>query len=87
MLYNRDDRAARIAIPLLEVEGLIVGDNQPYSGQVLNYTMDRHAEAGGWPYLGIELRQDLVATDAEQVRWADLLGNLARHVVSALAQR
>jgi len=58
VLYNHDDRAARIAITLLEAEGLTVGDQQPYSGQVLNYTMNRHAEADGRPYLGVEVRQD-----------------------------
>ena len=30
---------------MLEAEGLIVGDQQPYSGKLLNYTMNRHAEA------------------------------------------
>src|SRR6185369_10864322 len=31
VLYNEDDRAARLAIPLLEADGLVVGDQQPYS--------------------------------------------------------
>jgi predicted N-formylglutamate amidohydrolase len=84
VLYNTDDRAARIAIPLLEAEGLNVGDNLPYSGRDLNYTMNRHAEAEGRAYLGIELRQDLVQTPAEHARWAALLANIARRVASAL---
>lgn len=84
VLYNQDDRAARIAIPLLEAEGLMVGDNLPYSGRDLNYTMNRHAEAHGRHYLGIELRQDLVQTPAEHARWAALLANVAQRVASAL---
>lgn len=73
ILYNRDDRAARIAIPKLEALGLHVGDNEPYSGQELNATMDLHAEARGLPYLAIEVRNDLIA-DAEGARkWAELL--------------
>ena len=75
VLYNQDDRAARLAIPLLEDEGLIVGDQQPYSGHLLNATMNRHAEADGRPYLGIEIRQDQLATAAQQAVWA---GRLAR---------
>jgi len=51
VLYNEDDRAARVAIPLLEAEGLMVGDQEPYSGRLLNATMNRHAEAEGRPYL------------------------------------
>jgi len=74
ILYNQDDRAARIAIPMLAAAGLNVGDQLPYSGQLLNATMNRNAEANGIPYLGIEMRQDLVGDAAGQRRFADLLG-------------
>lgn len=84
VLYNSDDRAARIAIPLLAAEGLNVGDNLPYSGRDLNYTMNRHAEAAGRPYLGIELRQDLTQTAKDHTRWAALLAKIAQRVASAL---
>ena len=84
VLYNQDDRAARIAIPLLAAEGLHVGDNLPYSGRDLNYTMNRHAEGAGRAYLGVELRQDLVQTPADHARWASLLANIAERVASAL---
>lgn len=80
VLYNEDDRAARIAIPMLEAEGLNVGDQQPYSGKLLNATMNRHAE-GKLPYLGVELRQDLVDDAA---RWADWLAKVAAEVARAL---
>lgn len=85
VLYNTDDRAARIAIPMLQAEGLNVGDNLPYSGRDLNYTMNRHAEDEGRPYLGIELRQDLVATAESHARWAAILADIAQRVASALA--
>jgi len=84
VLYNRDERAARLAIPLLEAEGLTVGDQQPYSGRLLNATMNRHAEADGRPYLGIELRQDLVAHEAGQAEWAERLVQLCNKVALAL---
>ncbi len=84
VLYNTDDRAARIAIPLLAAEGLNVGDNLPYSGRDLNYTMNRHAEAHGRPYLGVELRQDLVQTPADHARWAALLADITQRVALAL---
>lgn len=84
VLYNADDRAARIAIPLLASEGLHVGDNWPYSGRHLNYTMNRHAEARARPYLGIELRQDLVQTPADHNRWATLLAGIAQRVALTL---
>lgn len=84
VLYNQDDRAARIAIPLLAAEGLNVGDNLPYSGRDLNYTMNRHAEAHGRNYLGIEIRQDLAQTPADHARWAALLAEIAQRVASTL---
>ncbi|WIW89225.1 N-formylglutamate amidohydrolase [Sphingobium sp. V4] len=85
ILYNQDDRAARIAIPLLEAAGLKVGDQLPYSGQLLNATMNRHAEANGIPYLGIEMRQDLVSDAAGQRRFAEIIGPIALDCRSRLA--
>lgn len=77
VLYNEDDRGARIAIPLLEEAGLVVGDQLPYSGRLLNSTMNRHAEALGLPYLGVEMRQDMAGTLAGQARFAQILPPVA----------
>lgn len=85
VLYNQDDRAARLAIPLLEKEGLEVGDQQPYSGKLLNATMNRHAEAEGRPYLGIEIRQDEIATPDQQALWAERLHRICNEVALKLA--
>lgn len=73
ILYNQDERAARLAIPLLERTGVCVGDQQPYSGKLLNATMNRHGEATGTAYLGIEMRQDLISDSAGVERWCDVL--------------
>lgn len=85
VLYNEDDRAARIAIPLLEQAGLIVGDQMPYSGKLLNATMNRHAEANGIPYLGVEMRQDLVADETGQCRFAGILAPIVMECRNSLA--
>jgi predicted N-formylglutamate amidohydrolase len=81
VLYNQDDRAARLAIPLLEADGLVVGDQQPYSGKLLNATMNRHAEGPGRLYLGVEIRQDGIADAAGQAVWAERLGPLCEAVI------
>ncbi|MBW8755709.1 MAG: N-formylglutamate amidohydrolase [Sphingomonadales bacterium] len=86
VLYNADDRAARIAIPLLAAEGLIVGDQQPYSGKLLNATMNRHAEAEGRPYLGIEIRQDEIGDAAGQALWAERLGRICNQVAIVVGE-
>ena len=86
VLYNEDERAARIALRLLgEEAGLIVGDQQPYSGRLLNATMDRHAEAEGRPYVGIEIRQDLIAQPAGQAEWAERLTRLCSRLALEVA--
>ena len=87
LLYNQDDRAARIAIELFDGMGMTVGDNEPYSGKQLNATMDRHAEAGGIPYLTIEVRQDLIARKSHQSVWADRIALVADQVLAALSAK
>jgi predicted N-formylglutamate amidohydrolase len=85
VLYNQDERAPRIALPLLQAEGLTVGDQQPYSGKLLNATMNRHAEAHGRAYLGIEVRQDQIAEAEGQALWAERLGRIAADVAARLS--
>lgn len=73
VLYNEDERAARVAIPLLRAADIVTGDNEPYSGRILNATMNRHGEAAGLPYLGIEVRQDLIADEKGVTLWGERL--------------
>jgi predicted N-formylglutamate amidohydrolase len=73
ILYNEEDRAARQAIPALEAQGVLVGDQQPYSGKLLNATMNRHGEANGIAYLGIEMRQDLIGDTTGVAHWCAVL--------------
>ncbi|MDB5687049.1 MAG: N-formylglutamate amidohydrolase [Rhizorhabdus sp.] len=84
VLYNRDDRAALLGIAGLRASGVVTGDNEPYSGKVLNATMNAHAEANGIPYLGLEVRQDLIGADAGVAHWADVLAPVIDRVRDAL---
>jgi predicted N-formylglutamate amidohydrolase len=73
------DHDPRMALPLLArlraVPGLVVGDNQPYSGRhPADYTVDHHAESAGLPHVCLEVRQDELLTPAGIGRWAGLLG-------------
>ena len=80
VLYNQDDRLAVAAIAALQAEEMIVGDQQPYSGKLLNATMNRHAEGNGIPYVGIEMRQDLVGDAAGQGLFAERLARMCMKV-------
>ncbi|MCK0068369.1 N-formylglutamate amidohydrolase [Kordiimonas laminariae] len=73
-LWNKDQRLAQAMIGLLEREtDLTIGDNEPYSGQDLYYTMQRHGADRGLPQTTIEIRQDLLADDNMVTQWAALL--------------
>ncbi|MGK6355306.1 N-formylglutamate amidohydrolase [Sphingomonas sp. DT-207] len=86
VLYNRDARAARLAIEFLRAQGFVTGDNEPYSGRLLNATLNRHAEGNGIPSIAIEVRNDLIR-DAEGVaRWTDVLAEMAEFLRNSLAQ-
>lgn len=83
VLYNRDTRAARPAVAWLEAQGLIVGDQEPYSGRILNATLNRHAEANGIPSIAIEVRNDLIRNEAGVARWTGVLAGLAQALLPA----
>ncbi|WP_169714571.1 N-formylglutamate amidohydrolase [Sphingopyxis bauzanensis] len=85
VLYNEDDRLAAAAISALEAEEMIVGDQLPYSGKLLNATMNRHAEGNGIPYVGIEMRQDLVGDAAGQALFAERLARMCHKVALNIA--
>ncbi len=84
LLYNHDDLPARHALRLFREQGLTVGDNEPYSGRELNATMNRHAEAHGRHYIALEVRQDQIATEAGQARWASMIADIAGRVALML---
>ncbi len=73
VLWNRDPR---IAVPLmenLERFELNVGDNEPYSGHDLAYTIDMHGAAAGIANCAIEINQNQALTQANITRWIDIL--------------
>lgn len=82
------DKDPRIARPLLEnlagMPEVCVGDNEPYSGQHPNdFTIDHHAESAGLPCVGVEVRQDLVASAEGAAHWSGVLGEALESVLAA----
>ncbi|NND59227.1 MAG: hypothetical protein HKN49_03085 [Gammaproteobacteria bacterium] len=81
------DQDPRIAVPLIEklasVDGVCVGDNEPYSGRhPHDFTIDFHAEPVGLPHVGIETRQDLIGTPAGEREWAECLGDALEEILA-----
>ena len=84
VLYNEQETASQLAIDFLAAQGLNVGDQLPYSGKLLNATMNRHAEGNDIPYVGIEIRQDMVLDEEGQARFAQILVDMCHFVSEKL---
>jgi len=84
VLYNRDTRAAHPTVRFFRDRGYVTGDNEPYSGRLLNATLNRHAEGQGIPSVAIEIRNDLIRDDAGAEAWAGVLADLAQYLTNIL---
>ena len=72
-----DDRLSRALLVRLAGQGdLCLGDNEPYNGHLPGDAVDRHGLQAGRHNTLIEVRNDLIADDAGQAAWADLLAPL-----------
>jgi predicted N-formylglutamate amidohydrolase len=86
LLYNRDRRLADVLLRSLREEpDLVIGDNEPYSvDDETDYTIPHYGERRGLFHVGIELRQDLIATEAGQSEWAERLARVLERACDAL---
>ena len=83
ILWGHDGRLAKPLIAALAACGLEVGDNEPYSGRSLAYSMDRHAAASGLAHCTVEINQERLGDDAEADRWADVLATALTEILNA----
>ena len=83
VMWDKDSRIAkRLIQELNRVDRVCVGENEPYSGKdPHDYTLDHHAEPAGLPYVGLEVRQDLVNTDDGAREWAGILTSALKEVL------
>lgn len=83
VLWDRDPRLAQPLLTALRaVPNLTVGDNEPYSGRDVSFTMDLHGAAAGHAYCAVEIRQDLVADVEGAARWADILATALKPILA-----
>jgi predicted N-formylglutamate amidohydrolase len=84
VLWEGDQRLAGPVLERLRRDpGLKVGDNEPYSGRYpVAYTIPFHALRTGLPHVTFEVRQDLIATRATAVAWAEQLAEVLREPLS-----
>lgn len=73
VLYAQDRRIADPLLVRLRETGMVVGDNEPYTGHLPGDTMDQHALAHGHAHVLIEIRNDLIEDLSSQKEWAETL--------------
>ncbi|SMX23010.1 N-formylglutamate amidohydrolase [Boseongicola aestuarii] len=84
LLYGGDTRLSLPLVQLLEqVPGLVVGANKPYSGHLIGDTIYRHAIVPGRQNTLIEVRNDLIESDAGQAEWAERFAKLLPKALAA----
>jgi predicted N-formylglutamate amidohydrolase len=70
VLYDRDTRLSAPLMARLTEAGFTVGDNEPYTGALEGDTLYQHGTLRGLPHVLIEIRQDLIASDAAAQEFA-----------------
>jgi len=85
LLYNRDDRIARLLMQLLGRHGLTIAYNEPYSvDDWSDYTIPVHGEGRAIPHIMIEVRNDELGDDAGQNLWAGYIGAALKTIIARL---
>lgn len=88
VLWDRDGRIAGPLLAALRADPeLCVGDNLPYSGELVGDSMYRHGTNNGLPHVLIELRQDLIDTVAGAQNWAARLHAVLRPILAGVTRR
>lgn len=77
ILWDQDKRLAAPLLKSFAQQGIIVGNNEPYSGALEGDTLNRHATKRGFPHVLIEIRQDLISHSSQCALWS---GIVAEHI-------
>lgn len=73
LLWRDDQPSAALVMDHLRSEGVLVGDNQPYSAKIYNYSVNRHVGSRGLRHLTLEICQDSLTNKSAINRWKNLL--------------
>lgn len=89
ILWISENPLARGLIEQFSAGGVwTVGDNEPYDARNGHgYTIETHIEPSGLPNALVEFRNDLIATEAGAVEWADRLADALGPVLGLTARR
>jgi predicted N-formylglutamate amidohydrolase len=89
VLHAENSPYSRAVLACLRADfgDVLVGDNEPYKMDEVDFTIPRHAGSRGLDYLELEVRQDLLADPAGQAQIAAVVAPLLPRALAALAAR
>jgi predicted N-formylglutamate amidohydrolase len=87
VLWDRDERLAGPLLAHFRAEGdLVVGDNEPYSGQLEGDCLWQHGTLRGLSNAIVEVRQDLIRDEDGQRAWGERLSTIMRSILGRPAR-
>jgi len=82
LLWKADpEKAHRLKSEIKRIHPYHIELNQPYSALHLNHTIDRHVIARGLRHTTLEIRQDLIDTEAKALVMAEHLTKALNHFI------
>ena len=85
VLHEGDSPLSFAMLATLRAEpGLVVGDNEPYAMDGIDYTVPLHARGRSLDYLELEIRQDLIAEPEGQAEVAAFLAEAFRRTLARM---
>lgn len=88
VLHGPDTRLAAPVLELLRAEGLVIGDNEPYSvSEQSDYGAIVYGERRGNLYVELEIRQDLIEHPSGQAEWAERLSRVLPRALELARER
>ncbi len=84
VLWNQDPRIALPLMEFLNTKCLNVGNNEPYSGHDLAYTIERHGVAARLPSCAVEINQNQLRDESGTKRWSNLLAEAFSEILTRL---
>ena len=87
VLFNRDRRLADALLELLRADtALCVGENEPYSvSDISDYGVVVYGERRNNLHVELEIRQDLIESEAGQIEWTERLAELLPRALQRFA--
>jgi predicted N-formylglutamate amidohydrolase len=82
VLWDGDGRLAKPLLDSFHAEGdLIVGENEPYAGRLEGDCLWQHGEQRGLAGAIVEIRQDLIRSEAGQKAWSQRLCRIVERLL------